>query len=237
MSRSGLKPFFCYFGGKWRAAPRYPAPVYDTIIEPFAGAAGYATRYYDRNVRLIDANEKICAVWDYLIRVSQCEVLLLPIDVNDGVDSLSVSQEAKWLIGFWLNGGCASPRKSPSAWMRSGVSPTSYWGETIRYRIATQVDKIRHWTITLGSYDVAQDNVATWFVDPPYQFAGKAYPTKFNDFQSLAQFCKTRRGQVIVCEAFGANWLPFESIGHVKSANGIGRSGRSHEVMWTNVPK
>jgi hypothetical protein len=32
-----LRPFWRYYGGKWRAAPRYPAPRYDTIIEPFAG--------------------------------------------------------------------------------------------------------------------------------------------------------------------------------------------------------
>ena len=40
-----LRPFFCYYGGKWRAAPKYPPPEHDTIVEPFAGAAGYATRY------------------------------------------------------------------------------------------------------------------------------------------------------------------------------------------------
>ncbi len=35
-----LKPFFCYFGGKWRAAPHYPTPKHAEIVEPFAGAAG-----------------------------------------------------------------------------------------------------------------------------------------------------------------------------------------------------
>jgi hypothetical protein len=34
-----LRPFWRYYGGKWRAAPRYPRPTHDTIIEPFAGAA------------------------------------------------------------------------------------------------------------------------------------------------------------------------------------------------------
>jgi hypothetical protein len=37
---SNLKPFIRLYGGKYRAAPRYPKPLHDT---PFAGAAGYST--------------------------------------------------------------------------------------------------------------------------------------------------------------------------------------------------
>jgi len=44
---SGLRPFWRYYGGKWRAAPSYPSPRCETIIEPFAGAAGYSLRYPD----------------------------------------------------------------------------------------------------------------------------------------------------------------------------------------------
>lgn len=39
-----LKPFWRYYGGKYRAAPRYPVPLHRTIVEPFAGAAGYSLR-------------------------------------------------------------------------------------------------------------------------------------------------------------------------------------------------
>lgn len=31
-----------YYGTKKRIAKNYPAPIYDTIIEPFAGAAQYS---------------------------------------------------------------------------------------------------------------------------------------------------------------------------------------------------
>jgi hypothetical protein len=41
-SPPALKPFFNYYGGKWRVARRYAPPEHDLIIEPFAGAAGYA---------------------------------------------------------------------------------------------------------------------------------------------------------------------------------------------------
>jgi len=47
-------PFFGYYGGKFRAAPHYPAPLHKTIIEPFAGSAGYAMRHYERQVILIE---------------------------------------------------------------------------------------------------------------------------------------------------------------------------------------
>lgn len=31
---SDLKPFFYFYGGKWRAAPKYPRPEHDFIVEP-----------------------------------------------------------------------------------------------------------------------------------------------------------------------------------------------------------
>ena len=33
-----LRPFFGFYGGKWRDSPRhYPPPAHTRIIEPFAG--------------------------------------------------------------------------------------------------------------------------------------------------------------------------------------------------------
>ena len=69
-----LRPFFCYYGGKWRAAPKYPAPEHDTIVEPFAGAAGYATRYPDRKVVLVERDPVIAGLWRYLTKVSPAEI-------------------------------------------------------------------------------------------------------------------------------------------------------------------
>jgi hypothetical protein len=50
----GIRPYFVYYGGKWRAAPRYPAPRHDVIVEPFAGSAGYALRYHERKIILVE---------------------------------------------------------------------------------------------------------------------------------------------------------------------------------------
>lgn len=230
--RPGLRPFFSYYGGKWRAFRRYPEPAYATIVEPFAGSAGYATRYPERQVDLYDADEAVAGVWDYLIRTPEAEIRRLPLDF-DHVDELTrVPQEARWLIGFWLNHGAAAPCKSPSSWMRAGKHTTSFWGEAIRERIASQVGSIRHWTITHGQFDKAPNDPATWFIDPPYQTpAGRHYRHSDLDYEVLGEWCQERIGQVIVCEQDGADWLPFESIGATKST-----LGKSREVAWLYPP-
>ena len=117
-----------------------------TIVEPFAGAAGYSTRYSTRDIVLVERDPVVAALWKYLTRVSGAEIRSLPLVGNEQtIDDLhGIAPEAKTLIGFWLTGGSASPRKSPSKWMRSGLKPMSYWGELTRARIASQVEAIRH---------------------------------------------------------------------------------------------
>src|SRR3970282_1613966 len=172
----GLKPFFCYYGGKWKAAPYYPEPRYSRIIEPFAGAAGYAVRHEAADVVLIEIDPTIAALWKWLITVSPVTMSKLPLDIpEDGTAALDICDEAKSLIGFWLNKGASQPRKRPCAWMRSGIRPNSYWGSVIRDRIAAQVQQIRHWTVIEGDYTESPDGVATRFIDPPYQDAGRHY--------------------------------------------------------------
>jgi hypothetical protein len=138
-----LRPFFTYFGGKWRAAPRYPAPAFDRIVEPFAGAAGYSLRYPERRVMVNDLDPAVSGLWRYLIAVSPEEILRLPERIEH-VDEIRGPQEARWLVGFWLNKGMTAPCKTPSKWMRDGWRPDSQWGEAIRLRIASQVEHIRH---------------------------------------------------------------------------------------------
>jgi hypothetical protein len=231
-----LRPFFCFFGGKWRAAPRYPAPQFPLIVEPFAGAAGYATRYAERSVILFDADPVIAGLWQYLIRASSAEIRRIPLLRNDEtVDDLgAVAEEAKHLVGFWLNKATAAPCKSPGAWMREGLRPRSFWSETIRERIATQVDHIRHWRAFNRSYAECPNGRATWFIDPPYQRAGTDYRFGSSrlDFALLATWCRIRRGQVMVCENTGADWLPFEPFASIKGTAGARRSGTSKEALY-----
>jgi site-specific DNA-adenine methylase len=228
-----LSPFFCYFGGKWRAAKSYPAPQFKTVIEPFAGSAGYALNYPDHQVQLFDLDPTICGIWDYLIHVEPSEILALPAEVAH-VDDVKAPQAAKDLIGFWLNKGVATPVKTPSAWVRSGIRPNSSWGQEVKERIASQVQFIRHWTIANESYEKADNQPATWFVDPPYEQAGRKYRVKFSEFETLADWCRARQGQVIVCENVGATWLPFRPLSRIKATTKKNGQRYSAEAIWTN---
>jgi hypothetical protein len=228
-----MRPFFGYYGGKWRDAPKlYPGPKHDVIVEAFAGSAGYSVRNCDRKVVLCDIDPIIAGLWAFLIRVSPSDVLRLP-DLPEGaeVDDLAVCQEARWLVGFWLNRATATPRRSPSSWMRSGVRPGSFWGERVRQTIAEQVERIRHWEVFCCSYeDCPVKGQATWLIDPPYQDAGIHYRFGSSgiDYTRLGAWSREREGQVIVSENEGASWLPFEPAARTRTTSG----GRSREAIW-----
>ena len=230
-----MRPFFSYYGAKWRIAPLYPPPRHRQLVEPFAGSAAYATTWHGCDVTLVDADEIVCGVWDYLIHVSAEEVRSLPIiGPGESVADVRAPQEARWLMGFWLNAGTTHPRLTPSAWTRNDESGRAGWSPATRERIARQVDGIRHWRVIHGSYESAPDVDATWFVDPPYQGPpGRRYRHHDIDYDRLADWCRGRRGQVIACEAAGADWLPFRPMARVKASSGVGRRGWSDEVVWT----
>lgn len=230
-----LKPFFTFYGGKWRAAPRYPAPRFDTIVEPFAGAAGYSVRHAHLRVVLVERDPLIAETWRYLLRVKPSEILSLPdIAMDQTVNDLDVVPEARRLIGWWLNKGTAATSLSPGAWMRGGARPNSFWGRAVRERLAEQIEHIRHWTLIEGDYTDAPDIDATWFIDPPYEQAGKHYRfgSKSLDFAALGDWCRTRRGQVMVCENVGAEWLPFEPWIDIKASEAKHGGRVSREALW-----
>lgn len=230
---SSLKPFWRYYGGKWRAAPRYPAPQHSTIIEPFAGAAGYAMRYPDRRIVLIEKYPVVAGIWRYLTRVTASEVLRIPL-VED-VDDLPpwVPEEARNLVGFSMNAAVPSPRKTLSAGrkkLRNMGRVFEGWSEAQRERVAAQVGAIRHWQVIEGDYTAAPHVEATWFIDPPYNNkAGSYYVHAVLNYQALGEWCRSRPGQTIVCENEGADWLPFRPFATLKAGvNGHG----SREVIW-----
>lgn len=230
-----MRPFFTYYGGKWYAARKYPAPALDTIVEPFAGAAGYSVRFNAPRVVLVDKDPNITETWKYLINVSEDEIRGLPdIDpYTQTVDDLNVSPEAKRIIGWWLNKGTATPCKTPAAWMKKEEYRSQFWGPRVRERIASQLQDIRHWQVIEGGFEDAPDIEATWFVDPPYQTMGKYYRFNKVDYTRLGEWCRTLRGQVIVCEGAGADWLPFVPAFDFKATTRKGGTGAvTKEVVW-----
>ena len=230
-----LAPFFSFYGGKWRSAPKYPRPERNVIVEPFAGSAGYSTRYSSKKVFLVEKDDVIASVWEYLIGAHCDEIMCLP-DIEDGqsVDDLCVCDGARALIGFWLVKGASRPNKTMSAWGRDPMHRSQFWGHRARKRIASQVGLIRHWEVIRGDYSSAPDIDATWFVDPPYEIKGKYYKigSTHLDYQRLAEWCLSRKGQAIVCENTGASWLPFKHFDDAKANESKSGSKISREAIY-----
>lgn len=233
-----LQRFFFWFGGKLRSGGVYPAPEHDQIVEPFAGSAGYATRHFRRRVLLVERDPEIAALWRYLIAVTPGEILRLPDLGARDVDELKVAPEARILIRYNCNrGGGGAGGKRLTTWDQR--VPHSSWGPTRRAVLASQVDRIRHWRVIEGDYSRAPNVRATWFVDPPYfGKLGEQYRCGSNelDFAQLATWSRQRKGQVIVCEAHGAKWLPFRPLARVYAPtrrNGSDDDGGANEVIWT----
>jgi hypothetical protein len=231
-----LRPFWQYYGGKWRDAVHYEPPKHGVIVEPFAGAAGYSCRYPDRDVVLVDASPVVAGIWRWLISASPDDILSIG-DIPEGgtVDDLDAPQEARWLAGFWCNLGAAHPRKRPSRWslMPENQGQAKAWGAKVRTRIATQVPRIRHWQVIEGDYTAAPNVAATWFIDPPYRGrAGKHYRHQPGDFDALGAWCRTRQGQVMVCEGPGADWLPFKLMRVSQNATNPKRAKWGEEWIW-----
>ena len=229
-----MRPFFNFYGGKWLLAPKYDAPIHQTIIEPFAGSAGYSVRHYANAVRLYDVDPVIVGVWDYLIKAPISEINNLP-DLVKHVDDLSssVPQEARWLIGFWLNCGSAVPKKSMAKWKLLPHSNKGQlnWGSRVKERLAAQVGYIRHWTVECRDFASLDTGVeATWFVDPPYEVGGQYYRCKLTKdrYAELATWSQALTGQVIVCERPTASWLPFKPLCQGRSA----RYQFTEEAVW-----
>ena len=242
-----LDPFWRFYGGKHRAARRYPAPLHGRpIIEPFAGAAGYSTSWWEpgQRVILVERDPVVAAVWRYLLSASSAEILRLPnVREHVDVDLAGCPQEARWLAGFWLNEGGATPRKACTGWARArgdGGSidcPSSWagWGARARNRIARQVDAVRGtWAIIEGDYTAAPMVDATWFIDPPYQTsAGRYYKYATVDYAALGAWCDTLPGRVVACDQEGADWRPWTSricLGATSRANRPNKVSR--EVVW-----
>ena len=224
---------FSYYGSKSKVVKYYPEPMYDTIIEPFAGSARYSLHgdNWKRNVILVDKHDVIVAIWRYLKGASQDRISSLP-DVLPGqnIDSINgLTKEERYLIGFSINGGSSSPKKTASPIGNFG----SGWVNARNY--AEQVSQnVKHWRIIQGDYKCLANQEATWFIDPPYQYGGEYYKhsSKRIDYNELREWCLSRKGQVIVCENTKATWMDFTPL---KSMHGSKHT--TTEAMWTNMPQ
>lgn len=202
---------FYYYGRKEKVFRYYPKPKYNTIIEPFAGSAVYSLKNYEKNIIILDKDERIINIWNYLKGATSDDILSLPLiyrgqTLNDPeFEELTLVQ--KDLISFFSNPSSAQPKRS--------VGKFNIWHEKNRKRLSEDVNKIKHWEIILGDYHDIPNQKATWFIDPPYQGNGGKYYKHGNknmDYDELSEWVRSRKGQVIVCENSEANWLPFNPL-------------------------
>lgn len=211
-----------YYGRKKKIIKKYPKPIHDLIVENFAGTASYSYEYWEKDVILIDAYEKVIRIWKYLQRAKPNDILKLP-DVENGEyigdKHKWLCEEERWLIGFSINNGSAMPKYT------AGRMNFNSWGRD-KIRIANDLYKIRHWEFIHGDYKDLDNVVATYFIDPPYQFQ-KAYVHNAINYEELREWVKYRMGQVIVCENSFATWMDFSPLTKLS-----GQRTTTTEVMW-----
>jgi site-specific DNA-adenine methylase len=222
------RPLFSFYGAKWRASKYYPEPKYNTIVEPFAGSACYSLRYNDKKIILNDIDPTIYELWKWLINVSENIVLNLPIEEEE-IKKMHKSDPALSLIGFWHNKGQVKPTLTRCNWMSTEWAD-QFWGEKVRARVSKNLQFIRDWSVSNKDYKDLDNIEATWFIDPPYSNKGKHYIFSKIDFEHLGEWCKTRKGQVIVCEQEGANWLEFKDFRKMRSL----KTCHSKEVIYVS---
>lgn len=214
---------FSYYGSKSKIVDYYPPPKYGKIIEPFAGSARYSLKYWQKDILLIDKYPVIIEVWNYLINASEKDILNLPkMKTGDSIDNYNLADIERKFLGFIVQ---------TSSGMRKTVSPFVEDTTKSLKNIASQLHKIRHWKAINQDYVTLENEEATWFIDPPYQYGGHEYKhsNKNINFTELAEWCKGRNGQVIVCENTKADWMDFKPMIDMQGA-----AFKTTEAIWSN---
>lgn len=217
---------FSYYGSKSKVIDYYPPPKHDLIIEPFAGSARYALKYWDRDVIINEKNPNVYSIWKYLQNCSVRDIKRLPnLPAGTIIEKEMFKCESEYiLMSFLIVQGAFSSNKTVSPWGALRF-------ENNRNNILKNLHKIKHWQIIDGDYSGLPNVKATYFIDPPYQFGGHKYPmsNKLIDFDKLRIWCETRIGQTIVCENTKATWMNFKPI-----KEQWGSMFKTTEAIWSN---
>lgn len=205
MIKGKLNPFFRYPGSKHTIAQLYPKPKYDIIIEVGCGSAGYSCLYHENKVILNDINTGVTNLWSWLTKATADDIYNI---LNNPLNS------------YWQTWSGYPYFKPRFTWI-----PGRLTGER-RNDIISQLPYIQHWAVTnYDCFDIPNIK-ATWFIDMPYQHV-RAYKGCRVNYRRLEEFVLSRKGQVIVCEQRGANWMSeFRDLCTTINS--------SREVYWTN---
>lgn len=193
---------FYYFGRKGRAAKSYPAPMYPLVIEPFAGSMGYSLFWKPERAIGIEKHVEIVNLWHRLVNMSEDELRQFPTPV------VGERSSDRWvLLADQSNGSSTNTQRKVTWFMQERFE--NQRGFALRNHAYARANVL----YAQGDYRQAPDVECCWFIDPPYQGVKHGYKHGQGeiDFDELAQWCMTRRGQVIVCEGPLATWLPFQA--------------------------
>jgi hypothetical protein len=218
---------FYYYGRKKQIAKWYPEPMFDTIIEPFAGSAAYSL-YNDnwkKDVILIEKDERVANIWKWLIKkATPKEILEMPIlKIGDYTSEFFHIIHAVTKQAFWYKTIKVTPVLARN------------WGISKRY-MAENIHKIKHWKLITDDYSVAPDVEATWFIDPPYQYKsgmGYNHGSQVLDYKAVSKWTKHLKGQIIFCEGGEAKYLPFKPL---LTLNGVAGK-KSDEMIYIKISK
>lgn len=205
---------FYYYGAKNQLAKHYATPTHNLIIEPFGGSAAYSIYQLKKNnslkVLVNEKNPRVYKVWQMLMDSTVDDILNYPCpNVGDSTSDFFIIT-------------CSASNSSASCKSQKYTDRVHRVFEIQKKRVAGLLQYKKNIELCNIDYSDLSNEPATWFIDPPYQLHaktntifqngngyGKNYNSDSIDFDSLGNWCKSRNGQVIVCEKDGANWLDF----------------------------
>lgn len=215
---------FYYYGRKKQMAKYFPSPNFDTIIEPFAGSAAYSL-YGDnwkKKVILIEKDEKVSSIWEWLIHdATQEKIRKLPdLHIGDRTSNFLHIIHAATKMAFRYKTIKVTPVLERN------------W-EISKRTMAENLYKVKHWKIICGDYKDAPNIEATWFIDPPYKDSpgtGYRFGSETIDYGYLAKWSLARKGEIVFCEGEFGDYLPFRTLMNLKGV--AGKS--SKELLFYN---
>jgi site-specific DNA-adenine methylase len=205
---------FYYYGRKKQIARHYPEPNFDIIVEPFAGSAAYSL-YKDnwkKEVILVEKDKRVAEIWDWLIHKATTQEI-------ESLPELKVGEKSSEFLHI-----IHAATKMAFKYKTIKVTPVLARNWEISRRVMAQsLHKIRHWQIICGDYSESPDKEATWFIDPPYKDSpgmGYAFSSAKIDYTNLADWTRTRKGEIIFCEGEYGDYLPFQKLLELKGIAG-----------------
>lgn len=235
-------PLFKWFGSKWLSARLMPVPERDTVIEPYAGSAGYSLRHASKRVILWEDNPLVRELWHWLTGPATPEAIReIPLGVEPGTDirTLGLTRGQELLLKHWQRTNNVGDCWTVSPW---GNKP-GQWTANTRARVAEDIMCVKHWEVRRPEPEDMR--WATIFYDPPYEYNYRyGFKPDAFDFADLATAAKHwgKNTQVIVCEArcpktgIAPLYLPFRDFGsRITSRRKAGCNTHSRELIWVST--